>query len=489
MRSETGPPRKAMGDPFKKVQPGDDQEIPAETFNTFIDAALDFKARTRGLGQKATPQVPQRTIIPVKNMTGAQRNRFDVAAVDQPIFDLGSAAGKQRPAAVGVKPDPASQLGRIAVFLEPADVGAIARCCVSGVTVARVTFHEKWHRWADFKKDECQSLESRAEPGGAYILWSPGSTGTQMCLVRLSNPPPVHFPAKITSATSIPGSQGRYKYTFAEVEKKAKEHDGWQVKDDGRSGTAFNLVETVNDPQCVPAKVGETVRMDEVHFTGESGEEETEYWFQYEEYDQDAPSDGSSASPGSDGGPPPPGGYVDIVTCDIHNRCGQYFVFKQKRISYDARGNITSITDISPSVVPIYECQSSGGPPPPPDYSSGDSSDFIGQSSGGPPSEVWYIWHRGAAGEGEWWISKTIGDESDGYCWRKFDGGDTTPPVEGQYGTGPFTSGVATVSDAGGMDLNVSGTLNPDATGFYSFQGFDHLYNGLGTWKRTGGLP
>ena len=71
-----------MGDPFKKVQPGDPIDgIPAETFNTFIDAALDFKARTRGLGQKATAQAPQRTIIPVKNLSGADRYATSCEAV------------------------------------------------------------------------------------------------------------------------------------------------------------------------------------------------------------------------------------------------------------------------------------------------------------------------------------------------------------------------------------------------------------------------
>jgi len=106
-----------MGDPLKKVQPGDPIDgIPAETFNTFIDAALDFKARTRGLGQKATPQAPQRTIIPVKNLSGADRNRFDVLEISQPLFDINSDAGKERPMAMGVKPGGPS--GKIAALLD-----------------------------------------------------------------------------------------------------------------------------------------------------------------------------------------------------------------------------------------------------------------------------------------------------------------------------------------------------------------------------------
>ena len=89
---------------MNKVNSGDPLKIPAETFNTFIDAAQDFKVRTRGFTQKATAQAPQRTIIPVKNMSGADRQRFDVLEISQPQFDINSDAGKERPMAMGVKP-------------------------------------------------------------------------------------------------------------------------------------------------------------------------------------------------------------------------------------------------------------------------------------------------------------------------------------------------------------------------------------------------
>jgi hypothetical protein len=40
-----------VGDPFKKVRPGEALQIPAETFNTFLDAARDFKARQRSIAR------------------------------------------------------------------------------------------------------------------------------------------------------------------------------------------------------------------------------------------------------------------------------------------------------------------------------------------------------------------------------------------------------------------------------------------------------
>jgi len=42
-----------MTEPLKKVASGDPLKIPAQTFNTFIDAARDFRARQQGRTQNA----------------------------------------------------------------------------------------------------------------------------------------------------------------------------------------------------------------------------------------------------------------------------------------------------------------------------------------------------------------------------------------------------------------------------------------------------
>ncbi len=44
-----------MGDTLKKVQPGDPLVIPAQTFNTFVDAAKDFLRRQHHQGQAGPP--------------------------------------------------------------------------------------------------------------------------------------------------------------------------------------------------------------------------------------------------------------------------------------------------------------------------------------------------------------------------------------------------------------------------------------------------
>ena len=339
------------GDEFSTVRSGQPLEIPAGTWNAILAAARAEQDRQAGIGRDPQPAAPQRTIIPLKNMTGADRNRFDVAQTNAPIFDVTEDAGKERPTAIGTIPDGATP-GKIAVLLEPAKSGAVIRSCVSGVTVARVYFHEKWHRWADLKGDECEHLESRADPGGAYILSPPEETGAQMCLVRLSNPPPVHFPGKITSAEWIEG--GRYKYGFTEQEKTGALHAGWTDKAGGRSGYCYNIVETVNAGDCCPARVGETVWLDEVSFSS-GGEKQTEFWFQYEEYGPE----GGTTTTGEGGTTTTTTAApqeIAVAVCGMFNLCGEHISFPQKNLIFPASLGIT-IQDLAPTIVSLSQCE------------------------------------------------------------------------------------------------------------------------------------
>ena len=75
-----------MGDPFKKVQRGEPLRIPAETFNTFIDAAKDFRQRTQNRGQSSLANFADSGIVLVKNASGGDRDRYDILGIDSPKF-------------------------------------------------------------------------------------------------------------------------------------------------------------------------------------------------------------------------------------------------------------------------------------------------------------------------------------------------------------------------------------------------------------------
>ena len=66
-----------MGDPFKKVQRGDALRIPAETFNTFIDAVKDYRSRTQNRGHQSQNESQQSGIILVKFHRLGWQNRMD----------------------------------------------------------------------------------------------------------------------------------------------------------------------------------------------------------------------------------------------------------------------------------------------------------------------------------------------------------------------------------------------------------------------------
>jgi hypothetical protein len=179
-----------MGNPFKKVQSGQKLEIPAEAFNTFIDAALDFKARQRNQGQSAQPGQRSSTILKVRNDSGAARLRFEVLGLAEPIIspELNAQAFQNEPTFTGVTPQDPDHRGRFAILLEPVEADQIAPACVEGVTVALVQILDSNHPYADIARDQdtCEYLVS-GDSGAAAILWKLADQGVTWALVRLGN--------------------------------------------------------------------------------------------------------------------------------------------------------------------------------------------------------------------------------------------------------------------------------------------------------------
>lgn len=169
-----------MGDPFKKVQRGDPLRIPAETFNTFIDAAKDFRSRTQNRGGRSQAEWSQTGIILVKNGTASDLDRFHVLGIDRPIFTPAESlfSFQDQIAVVGVTPNEDDHLGRFLVLQEPLRAGMIGRGCLSGITPVRLNVLDEEHDWADIEEGETDSLKTDTS-GSAFILWKepPGGSG------------------------------------------------------------------------------------------------------------------------------------------------------------------------------------------------------------------------------------------------------------------------------------------------------------------------
>ena len=74
------------GDPLKKVQAGDKLEIPAQTFNTMIDAAQDFLRRQRSISQEVPQSFRQAGIVLVRNNSGTDRTRGEILGINSPVI-------------------------------------------------------------------------------------------------------------------------------------------------------------------------------------------------------------------------------------------------------------------------------------------------------------------------------------------------------------------------------------------------------------------
>jgi len=168
-----------MPDSLRKVRRGDPLEIPAETFNTFIDAARDFQNRTQNRQSTNTQELRQTGTLLVKNGSGQDRQRFEVLAIDRPIFLPSDSlwSFQDQVAVIGVVPDEDKHVGRFVVLLEPLRDGMIGRAVVSGVTPVRLNVLNEAHEWADIEDGETDSLKTDTA-GSAFILWKePAGSG------------------------------------------------------------------------------------------------------------------------------------------------------------------------------------------------------------------------------------------------------------------------------------------------------------------------
>ena len=181
-----------MGDTLRKVQVGEPLAIPASTFNSFIDAARDFRARQQSATSDSLQSFRQTGIVPVKNGSGEDRERFDVLGISGPLFTPTDNADefKNRIALNGVLPDIDAHLGKFAILLEPLTPDSVGRACVAGVCPARIYIEKTWHPYADIADDEAGHLISRP-CGAAQILWKEDGEGAaKLAIVRLGTPSP-----------------------------------------------------------------------------------------------------------------------------------------------------------------------------------------------------------------------------------------------------------------------------------------------------------
>ncbi|MCL2645586.1 MAG: hypothetical protein FWD61_01110 [Phycisphaerales bacterium] len=201
----------AMGDPLKKVKPGDKLRIPATTYNAFIDTTRAFQASQRNIG--STPQSAMRSsgIVLVRNDSGNDLSRYSVLGIDSPIIDPEDNldAFKNKVAVVGVTPSEDDHVGKFVILLEPLKSKKIGMAYGAGICPVKIDVPDEdvEYPYADIADGKTANLKAK-HYGAATILWREGGTGVQWALVRLGPPlPTCIFPVKLKQTGGEQGDE------------------------------------------------------------------------------------------------------------------------------------------------------------------------------------------------------------------------------------------------------------------------------------------
>lgn len=176
----------AGGDHLKKAQSGQPLRIPAQTFNSFVDAARDFQLRQQSQTTGSSRSFRQTGIVLVRNDSGADRERFHILGIDGPVIspDDNLDEFQNRVVLKGKKPKHDDHLGRFVVLLEPVRQNQIGLAYCDGVCPAKIDVEDEDHEFADIKDDDATALESR-DDGSAVILWKEAGEGQKWAVVQL----------------------------------------------------------------------------------------------------------------------------------------------------------------------------------------------------------------------------------------------------------------------------------------------------------------
>lgn len=176
---------------MRKVQSGDPLDIPAATFNKFIDASRDFLSRQSDMNRSRTKDTRNSGIILVKNASGGDRERFHVLGIKEPVISASDNEGqfKNRVALKGEMPTEDDHTSKFVILLEPLKNDGIGLAMALGICPVKLTVDNEDHTHADVKDEEAATLQSGFS-GSAQILWKEEGTGEKWAVVRINAVPP-----------------------------------------------------------------------------------------------------------------------------------------------------------------------------------------------------------------------------------------------------------------------------------------------------------
>jgi hypothetical protein len=164
---------------FKTVQSGDALNIPAATYNAFIDAAI-AQRQGRSQPRPATPAQQRNTgVVWVQNRSGAALAQYACVQIDRPIVLPAESAQseadfRQRIGLQVIKPTAARLCW--AILQEPLEVDAIGQAVIDGITIAKINLLATSHKSVD--SDPAGVIPKSTTAGPGQIAWVAGGAGT-----------------------------------------------------------------------------------------------------------------------------------------------------------------------------------------------------------------------------------------------------------------------------------------------------------------------
>jgi hypothetical protein len=184
---------------LKRVQPGQPIQLQAEAWNAFIDAAVAFQSSGETSGSSGTGSMFRPTdLVTVQNMTGVDRDRFSVVALNdviiQPTIDTANDNAAEFLTRIALKGSAVNDFERVwGILQEPIQNGALGKCRIVGCSFAWIDIEKEAHRWAATLSGSRYLTSCASAIGGAQIMWVAGgvgsatNTGQQWSIVRIGN--------------------------------------------------------------------------------------------------------------------------------------------------------------------------------------------------------------------------------------------------------------------------------------------------------------
>jgi len=262
---------------LRKVFPGEQIAIQADTWNSFIDAAQDFKNRTVNIGRDASAaSMPSTTVITIKNKTGDDLKRFDVVGIVRPLFkkdEAGSVDLKNLLAFETVDPANAGSAGAtgFVILLEDIQAGNVGKAAASGICYARLLTVLGSVSHARPSSDHGYKLVESSHGGPFRVLWHDD--------VELNNVDPSIYQEVDAVVAFDTFDELLVNSTWVRILAKAEGgglYPDWEIvapelADDGETVMWKSVFHTAKDELLFEANLLETVEPDTVvmaHYAG-----------------------------------------------------------------------------------------------------------------------------------------------------------------------------------------------------------------------------